>query len=327
MDVWIPAIAAVVAAIVGGLLTHLYRDYRDRPIVKLSIDEVRRSYRSLKLPDELWDKVSVLGTFHQWLDKIVFFNAEQAFIDNQFTKKQLRDIHHLIPKFSEKNDQFIAQKSREIASVGNPTKPPSNETRLTLSKIRNYWLKQFNEDIFIAYEENHEAIASVLKQNLEGDKHQAEFTSQGVEELREYLNIGFSPDATVAKRIESIPEVPNNPNTPFFILKLIAQNIGKSQILINGEAVLSINGNDYILTGLVEEAGLDIYSGSYYELKPFEIELMTFTQHPQKTNQEQLNELANHLNNGAIGVLTLTDHIDNKHTLKNIELRESINRY
>lgn len=44
MNVWISAIAAVLASIVGGLITHICSDYRDRAIVKLSVREVRSSY-------------------------------------------------------------------------------------------------------------------------------------------------------------------------------------------------------------------------------------------------------------------------------------------
>lgn len=52
-----PAAITILAAILGAIVAHVYRDYRDRPILRFTVESVRRARRHLQLPSDLHDRV------------------------------------------------------------------------------------------------------------------------------------------------------------------------------------------------------------------------------------------------------------------------------
>ncbi|KKN92752.1 hypothetical protein LCGC14_0204950 [marine sediment metagenome] len=291
MDTWLIAGSSVAGAILGALLAHFYREYRERPILKIDVEKIDRARRPISLPDEVYDVAYPQGTFQKWLDGAVKWQVVRAFDENRFEERQLHDVANLCRRFIDLQEQRKSHISRMLRSLESPQDPPTQEAIFTLSCVRHVWLERFREDIFISYAKDAADVSEKLKSNLEGDLHQMAYSIIGVTRLKDYLEAGFAPDAAANTKIMALPEDPQTPLKPFLMIDLWGENSGRTEVLMKDTALLRIGKKEYHLKGLGDRTSFDVYVGSHFQIKANSVEAMRFSQDPDKTNQSELNEL------------------------------------
>ncbi len=281
----------VLGAIVGALANHIYRDYRDRLVLHLSVDRFGRTRLPVALPKEIYSKAYPQGTFQQWLDKIVKWKVHDAFEGNAFKESQLKDTMNLAPQFIAREKARLERYQTMQDSLRNPRPQPTEAAAWTLSMIRHWWQQEYHKDVFVSYTENPQAVSTQLIAGFQGDINQIKHCIEGVTALLTYLEQGFAAQTPPAQRIVAPPEEPSNPRKPFVIFELLAQNSGKTETLISDRATLEVNGKTFKLKGINESVGFDVYSGKFFNVKPAAVESIVFSHHPDETTLAELNDL------------------------------------
>lgn len=298
IETWFVALSTLLAAGVGAVVAIMYRDFRDRARVKLEVESVARLRTPIPLPQMVHEQVRLLGSFQQWLDDIVKWEAPKILTEGRFELSQLKDLLHLAPQYVEKEERFMSEIQQMRESLQKFEDPPTPDQQMTLSRVRAYWQKTFNEDVFIAYSENPQQVAKRLMGNLDGDIVQSKRAIAGVKVFIEWLQNGLSPQAGPKERIVAMPRLPESPSKPFIDVELLAVNTGRSETLIPERAVLHCGKYQIRLRGYGREYGYDVYQGHFWRIKPNEVAELVFSQDPDHTTLGQLEDLRALINEG-----------------------------
>ena len=159
-------ISAVLGAVIGAFVIILYRDFRDRPILRLEVDELKRARRPIRLPEEVFRAALPQGSFRHWFDTLVKWEVERPFKENRFTEQQLRDVLTLSEQFLQLQEERKRRFEHMLSSLEQPKSPPDAELVYTLSCVRSYWQEAFGKDIFIEYADNQDQVLGQLRRSM-----------------------------------------------------------------------------------------------------------------------------------------------------------------
>ncbi len=323
LPTWVVITLPLGTAILGAIASHLFRDFRDRPILDLSLESLHRARGHLSMPADLFAIVRLQGSFHFWLDKIVKWSVK-CFDNNKFTVTELRDTRYLAPLFLEDCRTTVQDAQAMLATLQQPRNPPTDEQRLTLARMRSYWLERHGADVFEAWTREPDATAQRIAAKLTGDVHQREFAIKAVERMVRWLDEGLAPSAPTAIRLVAPVEEPSDPRKPFLFVNLLARNRGKTQVLVRDTATLRVGGITIHLKGVEAETGFGVFHGKYYRISPSEITELRFAQDPERTTLKNLQDVAALLSHGASrAVFTIIDYDSRRTNTRRLLFREA----
>lgn len=281
-------VSSIVAAILGATASRTYEEFIARPRLTATVQNVKRVRKAITLPDLVYADAYPMGSFHLMADRIVKWDVNDAFEKNSFTEAELKDLFHLLPQFMERLEANHQRASRRLTVVKQLGGTLSEEARSQLSALRGHWSKMNDEDVFVAYDKDPDRVKEQLVSETKGDLHQIESLKDKSNLFLDYLDIGFSSSAPESVRIRAMPEDPETPRKPFVLVDILVQNVGRTDTLIGHTAELLVAGEGFPLRALKADQGFDVYSGSYRTIKGHSTELVTYSQDPDRTNQEQL---------------------------------------
>lgn len=316
--------AAIIGAGVGAIVNHLYRDFKDRPVIDITIESIYRARAPIRLPQNIYRSVKIQGAFIQWLDEVTAWDVKSTFDENRFTINQLMELRHLTPQAITLFEANLADIEDLLTSV----KVPENEhqLRVALARVRTYWLNAFREDIFIAYSEAPNDVSKRVLENIRGDKEQTAYQISALKQLNEWLNRGLGPDSLPQYRIEAQTLPPDNPQKPYIFIEVLVRNSGRTETLLRDRASLLITDDVEIdLRGILERYGFDVYPDRYYPIKSHSIQQLVFSQDPDKTNRSELQQLEEiFANRDHSGKIVLEDYTGKKYTANKIIVKEML---
>lgn len=303
---WVTLLGSLVSAIIGAAVSIVYRDFRDRPRLRVDVESFSRARHPISLPSNLHAQTRFQGTLHLWVDTIVKWNASKAFEKGEFELSQLKEIRHLLPQFLDQQKAQLADYHEMKASM---SQPASAQAMLTLSRIRAHWQKAFDQDVFVVYEQDQQNVTRMLISNFDGDIQQTQAVIVASQALLDWLDGGLNPQTAAASRIAETPIEPDSPRKPFIRIELLAVNSGRTETLINNRATLRCGRLSINLRSYIREYGYDVFSGKFWKVKPNELEGLAFSQDPDHTTQHQLVELRDLIEDGrSSAVVEITDY-------------------
>ncbi len=323
-NAWTSAFFGVVAAFAGAAATYFYNEFSLRPRLRVGVRSVSIARRPIRLPDAIYDLALMQGSFQEWLDEVVKWKVVQHFNDNSFTARELREVRSMLPYYVSRLDRGVEDARKLLEDVGAGASGSSGRFDLALSRLRHQWKSIFGTDVFVDYGHDPAGTTARMREFLTGDLSQFMHVREGCIIIQKYLDDGFSADAGPSTKIEAPLQSFENPRIPFILIELMIENTGKTPSLIHQDALLKMEGKRFHIRSTIQSAVpsvREVYSGEFHKVDPLKVEVVVWTQHPDRTSSEQMIELSRALREGATGTLELRDAWQRPHVVA-VQLRD-----